>query len=222
MSAAVGLMTKDQAMEFILASPNKENPSINIALFIASTALHGKTVRSGGNYDPHYLRVAMSNTQSIDKWVVGILHDVVEDSDWELEDLHTICYPDKIVDAVDGLTKRQGELYFEFAERCSLNSISLDMKLKDLKDNMDWSRNIEFPTERQIMKQKAYIVTYQYLLAVKKGKTAAGTPMNEFMASRPELNDPALLAEFSTLPYLALPSLASQHFEKVSDEPRID
>lgn len=198
MSQTLGLMPKEQAIGFILNSPFRGQPEINIALFIASTALHGKKTWDGLDYDLHYLTVGLNNTQSRTKMVIGILHDVVEDSDWELDDLRRIGFSGRVIAGVDGVTKRPGELYLDFVRRCSANPDSIDIKLQDLKDNMSVSRNPGFPSEWQLKKQRAYIVAYQYLVAIKQNEIAPGSSVREFMASRPQINDLALLREFST------------------------
>jgi hypothetical protein len=195
-------MTKEAIIAAIQASPVLKTPGINLALFIASAALHGKTTWDGEDYDAHYIRVAFaSGTQSIDKMIIGILHDVVEDTDWTLDDLRRLGFSERVVNGVDGVTKREGERYFDFVERCSLNPDSIDVKLSDLKDNMSVSRNDSFLNEKQVLKQQAYIVSYQYLVAIKKGEIAPGSPVKDFMLSRPNFRDHMdLYAHFSAGP----------------------
>ena len=197
-----GLMPKEDLINFILASPVKDPPEINLALIIASCALHGAKTRDGKDYDYHYLHVGMHGTHSRDKIVIGTLHDVLEDTDWTVDDLRRVGFSERIVLGIDALTKRDGEKYFDFVERCSLNEDARDLKLEDLDHNMSWSRNVSFPDDKQIRKQKAYIVAYQYLVAVKKGDVVPGTPVAVFVESRPKLKDIGLLEEFSSKPGL--------------------
>ncbi len=198
MSKASGLMPKKQAIDLILRSPETEQPELNVALFIASVALHGKKTWDGLDYDLHYLTVGLSNTQSRTKMVIGILHDVIEDSEWTLDDLRKVGFSERVVNGVDGVTKRNNEYYFDFIRRCSLNQDSIDVKLQDLKDNMRVSRNPGFPTPKQLHKQCAYIVSYQYLLAVKRGDIAQGAAINDFLKQRPDLYDARLMHDFSS------------------------
>lgn len=44
------------------------------------------------------------------------LHDVVEDTPVSLDALAEV-FPARVVEAVDGLTRREGELYFDYIER---------------------------------------------------------------------------------------------------------
>lgn len=193
-------MPKEDLIRYITDSPVRTTPELNLALIIASCALHGATTRDGRDYDLHYLTVGMGNTRSRDKMVIGILHDVIEDTDWTIEDLRRVGFEERIALGVDGLTKRPGEKYFDFIERCALNPDSIDLKLEDLEHNSTGTRNERFPTEKELRKQRVYIVAYQYLVAVKKGDIQAGTPMSIFMQSYPELNDARLLAEESSHP----------------------
>jgi len=214
MTDAVGLIPKEQAIALILNSPVKTEPEINIALFIACTALHGKKTWDGQDYDLHYLTVGLSNTQSRSRMVIGLLHDVIEDSDWTLDDLRRIGFSERVVSAVDALTlrKKEGEKYFDFIRRCSLNEDAIEVKLKDLKDNMSVSRNPGFPTGWQLLKQRAYIVSYQYLVAIKKDDIEAGSSIVDFVTKhRPDLYDANLLHTFSTeqLPSLPPPAPAA-------------
>lgn len=184
MSEAIGLMPKEQAISIILASPAHHDDSINTALWIASTALHGQRTWDGKDYDPHYLRVGMNRTMSDAKRIIGILHDVVEDSDWTLDDLGQVGFSERVVNGVDAVTKRSNEGYFTFLERCSLNEDAIDVKINDLKDNMDGSRNDRFLGEHQLQKQQAYVVSYQYLVAIKKGEIEPGSSVKDFMLNQ--------------------------------------
>ena len=56
----------------------------NLAVNIAVNALSHKKNRDGSPYIYHPLEVAFDSTRSDKKHIVGVLHDVVEDSDWTL------------------------------------------------------------------------------------------------------------------------------------------
>ena len=75
--------------------------------------------------------------------IVAVLHDVVEKSEWTLEDLRIEGFPEEIIDAVDKLTKRDGEAYARHIERTKTSPLSRSVKLADLEDNMDEKRLID-------------------------------------------------------------------------------
>lgn len=160
-------------------------PDYDLAIFVAMNALIGQTDKSGAAYGHHLINVSRHNTDSEAKMIIGILHDLVEDSDWELADLTAIGFSNRIVKGVAGVTHRKGEKYFDSIERCSLNADSVDVKLKDNRHNLDGSRNNWLPTEGDRERQSKYIITRQYLIAVKTGDIAPGTPVFEWMKTQP-------------------------------------
>lgn len=81
-----------------------------------------------------------------DARIVGVLHDVVEDTRDNLErrvtldDLRAEGFSEAIVGAVDGVTNRDGEDYFAFVRRAMRDPIAREVKRADLMDNSDTSR----------------------------------------------------------------------------------
>ncbi len=65
-------------------------------------------------YIEHPYRVM--NERHLSK-IAGMLHDVVEDSEWTLEQLTAEGFSQEIVAAVDALTRREGEPYEESIRR---------------------------------------------------------------------------------------------------------
>ena len=72
--------------------------------------------------------------------IVSVLHDTVEDTPFTLDAVRKAGFPDEIVDALDALTKRQGEDYEAFIERIAQNPLATRVKLLDLYDNIDVTR----------------------------------------------------------------------------------
>jgi hypothetical protein len=67
--------------------------------------------------------------------IVGLLHDVVEDTNTSLQELRQAGFPKVIIEAVDCLTKRDGEKYEEYLERVRKNELAVRVKLNDINDN---------------------------------------------------------------------------------------
>jgi hypothetical protein len=74
-------------------------------------------------------------------------HDLVEDTKWTTGTLFTAGLEMDVVDAIGYLSKRNGEEYFEFVERCKLNLIAHIAKICDIVDNLDIDR---IPLEKRI------------------------------------------------------------------------
>jgi (p)ppGpp synthase/HD superfamily hydrolase len=90
----------------------------------------------------------MLSLATTEERIVAVLHDVCEDSPgWDFERLRREGFSEKIVMALDSVTKREGETYEEFALRAAADPIGRRVKLADLTDNCDLSR-ISVPTDR--------------------------------------------------------------------------
>ena len=109
------------------------------AIRIAVEAHQGQRDKNDAPYILHPIRV-MGRVRTTPEQIVAILHDVVEDTDWTLDGLRKEGFPKEIVDAVDCLTKREGEAYEDFVTRAASNPIARPVKLADLEDNMDVRR----------------------------------------------------------------------------------
>ena len=72
--------------------------------------------------------------------MAAVLHDVVEDTSYTLEDLRRKGFSEAVLAAVDCLTRRGDESYEEFIERVETNPIAREVKIADLEDNMNIRR----------------------------------------------------------------------------------
>lgn len=110
------------------------------AIAIACDAHKENVDKAGAPYILHPLRVMM-RMDSMNEMIVAVLHDVVEDSEeWTLQRLKEEGFEQEIIDAIEALTKRDGEVYVEFIVRVSKNRIGKKVKLADLEDNMNLMR----------------------------------------------------------------------------------
>jgi (p)ppGpp synthase/HD superfamily hydrolase len=124
------------------------------AVSIAAQA-HGEQVdKHGAPYILHPLRVMM-RMGTEEAMMAAVLHDVVEDSAWTLEALRAEGFPEEVLQAVDRLTKRDGENYESFVERVMEDPLARLVKLADLEDNMDPKR-IRQITERDWERLQKY------------------------------------------------------------------
>ena len=115
------------------------SPSLEDAIVLASQAHAGQVDKTGQPYILHPLRVMLRLGDPAAR-IVAMLHDVVEDTDITLDDLRRGGYPAEVVEAVDLVTRREGESYEAFIERLAPHPIARLVKLADLEDNMDTSR----------------------------------------------------------------------------------
>jgi (p)ppGpp synthase/HD superfamily hydrolase len=109
------------------------------AIEIAATAHAGQQDKAGAPYILHPLRVMLAQKEPAQR-IAAILHDVVEDTPWTLEQLRAEGFSDDVLSAVDALTKRKGEDYFAFVDRAGRDPVARAVKIADIRDNMDVSR----------------------------------------------------------------------------------
>jgi (p)ppGpp synthase/HD superfamily hydrolase len=122
------------------------------ALGIAENAHAGQLDKGGSPYINHPLAVAAMVEGDTEK-VVAILHDVVEDGGVLLDSLQQFGLD--VVNAVDAITRREGELRGDYLSRVAANPLAKAVKIADLRHNSDLSR-IAAPTGRDIVRAKRY------------------------------------------------------------------
>jgi (p)ppGpp synthase/HD superfamily hydrolase len=125
------------------------------AIAIAAEAHAGQVDKAGAPYVLHPLRM-MLRVASTDERIVAVLHDVCEDCPgWTFDRLRAEGFPAHIIEALQSVTKREGEAYEDFARRAAGNPIGRSVKLADLHDNCDLSR-IAAPAERDYQRIAKY------------------------------------------------------------------
>lgn len=97
----------------------------------------GQVDKCGEPYYLHPLRIAahFQELNDADAAIVSCLHDLVEDTTCSLGYLED-RYPESIVDAVDAITRREGETYKRYCRRCVKNDIARRVKRQDVVDNL--------------------------------------------------------------------------------------
>jgi (p)ppGpp synthase/HD superfamily hydrolase len=113
--------------------------TVEDAISIAAQAHKGQKDKAGAPYLLHPLRMMLRMT-SESAMMAAVLHDVVEDSDWTLEQLREKGFSAEVLEAVECLTHRNEESYQEFIERVQTNPIARQVKIADLEDNMNIQR----------------------------------------------------------------------------------
>jgi (p)ppGpp synthase/HD superfamily hydrolase len=125
------------------------------AIAIAAEAHAGQVDKAGALYVLHPLRM-MLGMSSIDERIVAALHDVCEDCPgWTFDRLGREGFSNRIIEALQSVTKRDAEDYDDFVRRSAANPIGRRVKLADLYDNSDLSR-IAAPTERDLQRIEKY------------------------------------------------------------------
>lgn len=90
-------------------------------------------------YHPMHV-MGLMDLDDLDGRKVAVLHDVVEDTNCDLLYLRAMGFADHIVEAVDAITRREGENYDDYLDRVFMNDIAKRVKLKDIEHNLARSR----------------------------------------------------------------------------------
>ena len=131
------------------------------AIEIAVEAHKGQKDKVGAPYILHPLRVMMSFNSEIEM-TTAVLHDVIEDSEWTADKLRQEGFSEEIVEAVECVTKVEGETYEKFVQRSKTSPLARRVKIADLEDNMDMSR-ISNVTEQDLERLRRYHRAWQVL-----------------------------------------------------------
>ena len=91
--------------------------------------------------------------------IVALLHDVVEDTDYTLEDIAAEGFGQEIVEAVSLMTHEDDVPYLDYVTKLKDNPIAKAVKLADLAHNSDPSRlgEIDEETQQRLEKYKTAI-----------------------------------------------------------------
>ena len=136
--------------------------TIERAIEIATEAHRGQLDKAGNEYIGHPLRV-MAMGKTTEEKIVGILHDVVEDSSWTFERLAAEGFSAPIIEALRCLTKQpDSEPYDKYIARIKHNPLAVAVKLNDLTDNMD-IRRLPYLSDKDVKRLKKYLKAYKQL-----------------------------------------------------------
>ena len=114
--------------------------------------------KSGLPYVFHPAHVAEQMTDEATT-IVALLHDVVEDTDYTLEDLAAEGFGKDILEAVALMTHEDDVPYLDYVAKLKDNPIARAVKLADLAHNSDLSRIGEVDEETRERLEKYKMVT---------------------------------------------------------------
>ncbi len=109
------------------------------ALALCFAAHKDQVDKSGMPYvfHPFHLAEQMQTEETV---TAALLHDVVEDTEYTLEDLRRMGFAESVLEALALLTHDDQVPYMEYVRTLRSNPIARAVKLADLKHNSDLSR----------------------------------------------------------------------------------
>ena len=88
-------------------------------------------------FHPFHLAEQMQDEKTT---IVALLHDVVEDTEYTLDDLRAMGFGDEVMEALSYMTHDPAVPYMEYVARIRENDIARRVKLADLRHNSDITR----------------------------------------------------------------------------------
>ena len=126
-----------------------------MALKLCFEAHKEQTDKSGMPYvfHPFHLAEQMDTEETT---IVALLHDLVEDTDYTLEDLTNMGFDKRITDAIALMTHSDDVDYMDYVHMIKENPIAKAVKLADLKHNSDLSR-LDVIDEKALNRRGKYL-----------------------------------------------------------------
>ena len=109
------------------------------ALKLCFEAHKNQTDKSGIPYVFHPLHLAEQMNDE-DTTVAALLHDVIEDTPYTLDNLRVMGFNEQVLDALALMTHDKRIPYMDYVAKINGNKIAKTVKLADLKHNSDLSR----------------------------------------------------------------------------------
>lgn len=103
-------------------------------------------------YHPFHLAEQMKDEETT---IVALLHDVVEDTDYTLDDLSSMGFSDKIIEAISLMTHDKDIPYMDYVAQIAKNPIAKAVKLADLRHNSDLTR-LDAVTYKDLKRMEKY------------------------------------------------------------------
>lgn len=109
------------------------------AMKLCFLAHRDQTDKSGIPYVFHPIHLA-EQMEDEDTTIVALLHDVVEDTAYTIEDLEAMGFPRRVIAAIRLMTHEEGVPYMDYVARIREDPIARAVKLADLAHNSDTTR----------------------------------------------------------------------------------
>ncbi len=130
-------------------------PKTKQALKLCFEAHKEQVDKSGIPYVFHPFHLA-EQMQTEETTVVALLHDLVEDTPYTIEDLKGMGFDENITDAIALMTNADGVDYMDYVREIKKNPIAKAVKIADLKHNSDLTR-LDVIDEKALRRREKYL-----------------------------------------------------------------
>lgn len=146
------------------------------AMVIAYEAHEGQVDKAGMPYVYHPIHVADGMPDEIST-ATALLHDVVEDTDWDFKRLREEGIPEEVLAPLKLLTRSRDEEYEDYIRRIAKNRVARLVKLADLEHNSDLSR-LPCVSDKDRRRIEKYQRAMEYLKGVETGPRKHRIPID--------------------------------------------
>jgi (p)ppGpp synthase/HD superfamily hydrolase len=130
-------------------------PMTKKALKLCFEAHKEQVDKSGMPYVFHPFHLA-EQMETEETTIVALLHDLVEDTDYTIEDLTSMGFGKRVTDAIALMTHSDDVDYMDYVRTIKENPIAKAVKLADLRHNSDLSR-LDVVDEKALKRKDKYI-----------------------------------------------------------------
>lgn len=131
------------------------------ALKLCFEAHKNQTDKSGMPYVFHPFHLA-EQMKTEETTIVALLHDVVEDTYYTIEDLVAMGFSKAVTDAIALMTHDDDIEYMDYVRAIKDNPIAKAVKLADLNHNSDLSR-LDVVDEKALKRREKYLKAIELL-----------------------------------------------------------
>jgi (p)ppGpp synthase/HD superfamily hydrolase len=138
-------------------------------LVIATNAHNGQFDKGGAPYILHPLKVMhYLKTDDEELQCIALGHDVIEDTKVTYQDLRDAGISERVIAGIGALTKLPGQTLEEYKAGIFNNIDAVQVKLCDLRHNMD-PRRLKGVTEKDLARGAKYQVFFMELQQILRG-----------------------------------------------------
>ena len=154
-------ITEQEALDFLDKQRTKLDSLLVLAEKTAAVKHEGQFDKGGNPYFTHPQAVA-AQLENTEHKIAAYFHDVCEDTPTTFDDLLEMGFTPKIVNSIKLLTKSDDISYEEYLEKIKLDECARNVKMADIRHNMDISR-IPCPTEKDFARLEKYKKALKFL-----------------------------------------------------------
>ena len=130
-------------------------PKTKKALKLCFDAHKDQIDKSGMPYVFHPFHLA-EQMKTEETTIVALLHDLVEDTEYTIEDLVDMGFDKAVTDAIALMTHADNVDYMDYVRMIKDNPIAKEVKLADLNHNSDLTR-LDVIDEKALIRRKKYL-----------------------------------------------------------------